>query len=159
MTLELALLALSALADPANRAHPWEVHAIVAEADRASRRHGLPVGLLVAVVLAESGGRNIISRRRRCGGRDAGYYQVHTHAAVHVLRFRRLLSLEVNTDRGASILASSKARCARHPRWAACKRSSFALYNTNSETWAPRVLRIWRRLLERVRGNGGGLST
>jgi len=65
-----ALLALAALAQPQCRATPWEMQAISEEAERASQRHGLPVGLLVAVVLAESGGRNLISRRRFCGGRD-----------------------------------------------------------------------------------------
>lgn len=145
----LALLTLAALAEPSCRVGPARMQAIVAEADRASRRHGLPVGLLVAVVLAESGGRNIISRRRFNGGRDIGPAQVHVHAH-DPQRLRRLLALSTNLDTGASILASSRSRCARHPGWAACRRSEWALYNANSKTWAPRVLRIWRRLLRRA---------
>ena len=152
--LDLALLTLAALAEPSCRAHPWQMHALVTEADRASRRHSLPVGLLVAVVLAESGGRNIISRRRYNGSRDHGVMQINAHH-LSKRRLALLLTLEVNTDRGASILASSRSRCAGR----AC-RCLEAHDNWNSRTWCGRVHAIWRRRRGRLQPVGnGGLST
>jgi hypothetical protein len=140
-----ALLALAALAQPQCHARPWEMQRISEEAERASQRHGLPAGLLVAVVLAESGGRNIISRRRRCGGRDVGVGQIHAHDAQ---RFRRLLVLATNLDRAAAILAASRRRCAA----TAC-RCREAHYNWNGRTrWCRRVHRIWRELMRSSRG-------
>jgi hypothetical protein len=100
-------------------------------------------------VLAESGGRNIISRRRRCGGRDIGYGQVHDHAAIDSLRVRRLLTLQTNLDRAAAILAASRRRCAA----AACRPCREAHYNWNGRTrWCRRVHRIWHALMGASRG-------
>lgn len=145
-----ALLTLAALSDPACRAHPWEVHAIAVEAERASQRHGLPAGLLLAVVCAESGGRNIISRRRSDGGRDYGVMQIHARDLSR-RRLAILLSLAVNVDRGASILAKSRERCSRARRPCRCLE---AHYNWRSKTWCGRVHRIWRRLIERFERGG-----
>ena len=150
-----ALLALALLADPAYRAPFWQAQELAEVVRAVEVRYGLPFGLLAAIALAEAGGRrNIISRRRYNGGRDYGAGQVH---AINPSRRRLalLLTLSTNLDRAGQLLASSRARCARHPRWAACRRWEFALYNAGSRTWAGRVQRIWRRLLERVAGRGG----
>ena len=150
-----ALLALALLADPAYRAPMWQAQELAEEVRAVEVRYGIPAGLLAAIVLAEAGGtRNIISRRRYNGGRDYGAGQVH---ALNPSRRRLalLLTLSTNLDRAGQLLASSRSRCARHPRWAACRRGEFALYNAGSRTWAGRVRRIWTRLLERVAGRGG----
>jgi hypothetical protein len=133
----------------------WQAQELAEEVRAVEVRYGIPAGLLAAIVLAEAGGtRNIISRRRYNGGRDYGAGQVH---ALNPSRRRLalLLTLSTNLDRAGQLLASSRSRCARHPRWAACRRGEFALYNAGSRTWAGRVRRIWTRLLERVAGRGG----
>ena len=143
--------------------------ALVAAASPVEQRYDLPAGLLVAVVLVESGGRaGLISRRRKCGGVDVGAGQIHVHIdqlrfarvlafptfaiSVDQRRIRQLFALSVNLDRAGKILASSRKRCRAHPRWTACRRSEFALYNAGSRTWAGRVHRAWRRLLGADRG-------
>lgn len=146
----LALLTLAALASPQCRAHPWEMHAIAVEADRASRRHSLPVGLVVATILAESGGRNIISRRRYNGSRDHGVMQINARD-LSKRRLARLLTLAVNIDRGAYLLAKSRERCSRPRSGCRCLESH---YCWRSATWCGRVHRIWRRLLERLERRG-----
>jgi hypothetical protein len=128
--------------------------ALVAAATPVEERYGLPAGLLVAVVMVESSGRNIISARRKCGGRDYGYGQIHDHDPSK-RRLALLLTLSTNLDRAGQLLARSRDRCRAHPRWAACRRSPFGLYNANSRTWAGRVHRAWRRLL----GAGRGLTS
>ena len=149
-----ALLALALLADPAYRAPFWQAQELAEVVRAVEVRYGLPFGILAAIVLAESGGLNLVSRRRCNGGRDHGVAQIN---AVNPSRRRLalLLTLSTNLDRAGQLLASSRARCARHPRWAACRRWEFALYNAGSGTWPGRVRRIWRRLLERVAGRGG----
>lgn len=126
--------------------------ALVAAATPVESRYALPAGLLVAVVLCESGGRvRLISRRRFDGCRDYGAGQIHACNPSR-RRLALLLALSTNLDRAGQLLAGSRARCARHPRWAACRRSPFALYNSGSRTWAGRVHRAWRRLLGASRG-------
>ena len=116
--------------------------ALVAAATPVERRYGLPGGLLVAVVLVESGGRNIISQRRRCGGRDDGYGQIHAHKPSK-RRLGVLLALSTNLDRAGYLLAKSRDRCARARKACRCLE---AHYNWNSRTWCGRVYERWARL-------------
>ena len=120
--------------------------ALISAASPIENRYGLPAGLLVAVVLVESGGRpGLISRRRYDGCRDYGAGQIH---ACNPSRRRLgvLLALSTNLDRAGQILAGSRERCRARPRWAACRRSEWALYNAGSSRWWSRVLRRWRTL-------------
>jgi len=107
-------------------------------------RWQLPEGLLAAVVLAESGGRNIVAHHSH--GCDVGPGQVFVPGCQSRMRwiFRRpRVSLTV----AASILDWSRSRCAGDPELKACRRSRWALYNGGSRFWWRRVERIWRRLL------------
>jgi len=147
------LLVLSFLAAPERLVPEREVRELVAVARAAEERHHLPLGLLLAVVLAESGGRrNLVVRwtgKNRLGC-DTGAGQVHVPMCEQE-RVRRLLLLSVNLDRSASLLARSERRCLsdKRPHLRACRRSPWALYNAGSTRWWPRVARIWRRLLGR----------
>lgn len=138
-------LAAAVLAQPECMMSDGEALRLVAVASNAEKRHGLPAGLLVAVALAESGGkRRLVSRHRK--GCDAGAGQVHV-PGCHSGRLERLLQLSVNLDASASVLAKSRARCARSPRLRFCKISPWAGYNAGSPRWWPRVYSIWRRLM------------
>ncbi len=124
-----ALLALALLAQPENRALPVEAQAIA---------------------VAESGGRTIISRRRYNGSRDHGVMQINARD-LSKRRLARLLTLAVNIDRGAYLLAKSRERCSRPRNGCRCLE---AHYCWRSATWCSRVHRIWRRLLERLSVRG-----
>jgi len=125
--------------------------ALLLEAQAAEVRHDLPPLLLLAVVLHESGGRERLVTRERGGHCSAGVAQVLVPGCDRA-RLQRLLVLATNLDAGAAVLARSRRLCARHPRWAACRRSEFALYNAGSRAWWPHVERIWRRLMWRRGG-------
>ena len=115
--------------------------ALIAATSPVETRYGLPPYLLAAVVLCESGGRAIVSRRRKCGGVDVGVGQIHV-CDRSKRRIRQLLVLSTNLDRAGFLLARSRARCHR----GRC-RCMEAHYNWNSRTWCGRVHRAWRRLL------------
>lgn len=112
---------------------------------QAESRYQLPEGLLAAVVLAESGGRWQVSARRHDGGRDYGPAQIHLGPATRPVHDPRTLA--GNLLEGARLLARSRDVCARHPRWKACRRGPWSLFNANSAKWPRRVDRIWRRLI------------
>jgi hypothetical protein len=115
--------------------------ALIAAASPVESRYGLPPRLLVAVVLIESSGRAIVSRRRRCGGVDVGVGQVHVHEPTRA-RVRRLLVLSTNLDRAGYLLARSRRLCGDRCR---CPE---ALYNWSGRTrWCSRLYARWRWLL------------
>lgn len=117
--------------------------ALVAAASPVEARYGLPSRLLVAVVMAESGGRAVVSRRRSCGGVDVGVAQIHVHNRDQ-RRVRQLLVLATNLDRAAYLLARSRERCSKPRSRCVCLE---AHYNWNGRTkWCRRVHRIWREL-------------
>lgn len=107
------------------------------------RRHHLPSMLLVAVVLHESGGKKIISRHKH--GCDVGPAQIFVRDCKPQ-RVKSLLLVENNLKTGAKILADSRYFCRKHPRWRACKRSKWALYNAGSPTWSASVMEVWREI-------------
>lgn len=118
--------------------------ALLLEARAAEARWELPPLLLVAVCLHESRGRNIVTGERD-GHCSAGPAQVLVRGCDRE-RLRRMLVLSVNLDEAGRLLARSRDVCSRRPRWAACKRSPFALYNSGSSRWWRGVSRIWDRL-------------
>jgi len=136
------LIAALLIASPEYHGARAHAQVLAVEIERAERRHHLPALLLASVVLAESGGRNVVSAVRRCGGRDVGPAQVHTHERE---RLQRLLVLSVNLDEGARILVRSRDLCRRR-QLAYCRRSHWAGYNARSLTWWGRVAAIWGRL-------------
>jgi len=145
------VLALSLMAQPDWRG--GDALPLATEARAVEVRYGLPLGLLLAVCLIESGGRQrLVSPRRRCGGRDIGAGQVHHHQGR--ARLQQLLTLSLGLDQAGRLLVQSRDRCRRHPRWAACKRGSYSLYNSASPGWSARMQRAWRRLL----GPAGGAA-
>jgi hypothetical protein len=98
---------------------------------------------LLAVILVESGGRRIVTSER--GGCSVGPGQVYINAC-NKARMMRLLELSTNLTASAQILQRSAIKCARHPRWRACRRSKFALYNSMSPTWWDKVSQAWNEI-------------
>jgi len=119
--------------------------ALLLEAQAAEVRWALPHLLLVAVIAHESGGRQRLVVRERGGHCSAGPAQVLIRNCDRS-RLQRLLVLSTNLDEGARILARSREICRRHPRWRACRRSEWALYNSGSASWWRGVASKWRRL-------------
>lgn len=144
-----AILALAILAHPNNLMTPRQVSYLLVESKRIEEKYHLPESLLVAVVLAESGGRLIVARGRgkRRAGCDVGPAQVHV-PGCESSRMRRLLVLSVNLEESAKILKWSESKCVARPEISACRRSRWALYNGGSKTWWARV----EAILDYLRG-------
>lgn len=120
---------------------------LVRAADRASRRYSLPEGLLLAVVLVETGGRNVLVRGigKSKAGCDVGPAQIHVPYCIphQVAKMRITLP---NLMKSAQILSWSRSRCSRYPRWTGC-RCLWGRYNPGSRSWCRKVLRVWEKLL------------
>lgn len=125
--------------------------ALLLEARAAEVRWQLPPLLLVAVILHESGGRQRLVVRERGGHCSVGAAQVLVPGCERA-RVQRLLVLSTNLDQGAAVLSRSRVTCRRHPRWRACRRSEWALYNAGSTKWWRGVERKWERLRWRPGG-------
>jgi hypothetical protein len=112
----------------------------------AEHDHGLPAGLLTAVVAAETGGRSVVARGRGAGRRgcDVGVAQIHV-PGCRPATVRAVLDPAANLARAALILSWSRLWCARR-RWSRrChERGRWHRYNTLSATWWPTVRRLWR---------------
>jgi hypothetical protein len=140
---ELSLLVAAMLAQPECAASEAKINRVAQQVIVSAHKHGIPTMLLAAVILAESGGRKIVTRHKY--GCDVGEGQIFVPACDR-LRMQRLLVLSVNVDRGADLLGESQKRCmARKIR--PCLRSKWALYNAGSRGWWPRVKRIWGRMM------------
>jgi hypothetical protein len=137
-------LALAMLAQPQCHANVLEAPILAAHILRAEERYGLPTGLLAAVVLHESSGKWIVSRRRHDGGRDHGYAQIHMGPASRPVHNPRTMA--GNILEGARLLARSRKICTQHPGWRVCLRGEYATYNARSPRWWSRVEKIWMRL-------------
>jgi hypothetical protein len=111
---------------------------------RASERHSVPPNLLHAVLLAESGCRPLAVRRDgdAC---DVGLVQVRARPCTPQA-LQALLPVKANLMAGARILAASRRRCSKPRPPRACKRSAWALYNSGSRRWWPKVAGYWLRL-------------
>lgn len=137
-----ALLALAMAAQPEYALRGSQARSLASEILLVERAHGLPSGLLAAVVLAESGGRSVVVRGTGRGKRgcDVGLAQIHLPdcpLALVGIMLRRLNNLEA----GAIILSWSMRWCQGRgcpcPGWR---------YNPGSRAWCPRVMEIWGRL-------------
>jgi hypothetical protein len=126
---------------------PQQAQEVVRAAQVARVRYGLPEGLLLAVVLAETGGRDVMARGRGKGrvGCDVGVAQIHVPGCFpdKVAQVRPLLQ---NLIKSAEILSWSRSRCSKSPGWSGCKYCLWGRYNPGSRTWCKKVLRIWERL-------------
>jgi hypothetical protein len=142
-----ALLTLALLAQPECAISRAQASRIARESLHWEKVRGLPPGLLGAVVLAESGGRDVVARGRGKGRRgcDVGPGQIHVPGCVPRL-VKRFRDLKQNLARAARILSWSRRWCARR-QTARCKRSPWHRYNPGSRTWWPTVRRIWRRIM------------
>lgn len=144
------LLLLASLAQPECLVSERKMTHLVAESRKVENKHNLPRGLMMAVVLAESGGRKVVGyfRGENKTGCDVGEAQIHVKKCKRD-RMQRLLVLSTNLDVGAKLLSESRKKCELHPRWAACKRGEFALYNEKSKSWWGRVKNIWQNIEEK----------
>lgn len=123
--------------------------ALALETSLAEARYDLPSGLLLAVCVHESRGRNLITRE--LGGHcSIGPAQVLVRGCERA-RLRRLLVLSVNADAGAQVASWARETCRKHPGWACCRDHWIGCYNSRSPGYARRVLAVWRRLIWRPR--------
>jgi len=139
-----ALLLAAYLAHPARVAPPADALEVGHAALEAEARWQLPAGILLAVILAEAGGRaRLVTRERH--GCSVGPAQVYV-PGCHRARVQRLLVLAVNLDRAGALLAGSRRLCGQHARWRACRTHWVGGYNGGSPGYAARVVAIWRRI-------------
>lgn len=143
----ISILVASFLAQPQCRVGPDRARAIVEAAQHSRVQFRLSEGLLLAVVLAETGGRDVVARGRGKGrlGCDVGVAQIHVPGCAKrdVDLVRPLLQ---NLAKGAQILSWSRSRCVKYPRWYGCKYCRWGRYNPGSRTWCKKVLRIWKNI-------------
>jgi hypothetical protein len=111
--------------------------ALWALAARVGARHGLPRGLLAAVIQAESRGRWALGFNRN-GSCDVGPAQVNV-PGCDLLRVAQLLDLETNLAAGARILKASSRACGQRPWLRGCAVCPWGRYNPWSTTWCVRV--------------------
>lgn len=114
--------------------------------------HGLPPGLLAAVVMHESNGHaSLVTPERH--GCSVGLGQVYLPGCLATLR-RRLQDAPTNLAAAATLLGAARRRCAHpgakpgHNR--CCRPHWLQGYNCGSPGYAERVLKRWRRMVSRV---------
>jgi hypothetical protein len=131
-----ALLALALLAQPEAQVSRRAARELVSASLAAEQAHGVPTGLLVAVALAETGGRARTRRERH--GCSVGPWQLYLpgcpEAAVWALQAAGLAA----QAHGAAWLLAARRRSQGCP-WRG--------YNPGSRGWCRRVEEIHRRLL------------
>lgn len=142
------LLTAAILAQPQCRANRSTVRRLVPLILHSSRRWRVPPEVLAAVILHETGMRNVVRCHRGKGRRgcDVGFAQIHVprwkqnRDLVHKYRVPRH-----NIRRSAQILYLSRTRCkrVRHPR---CTMCPWCFYNFGSRKWCPGMQRILRNI-------------
>ncbi len=146
MGIAISLWVATFLAQPECTVTSRTARSVIVEALRREKKENLPTGLLVAVILAESGGTpGAIGYHRH--GCDVGAGQIYV-SKCDIRRVRKFLDLRANLKQAARILVWSRRECTKHPNWRGCKPSLHGLYNSRSKTWGPRVLRIHKRLIK-----------
>ena len=146
-----ALLAMAILAQPECHMSEMQARRMAAYILTVEREFKLPTGLLASVVLAETGGRNVVARGRGKGKRgcDVGVGQIHVPECRKSL-LTRYLNLRENLRQAATILTWSRSFC--RDRGALlrgdkrCRRSIWGRYNPGSAEWWPKVRSIWHRI-------------
>jgi len=149
-----ALLTLALLAQPEARVGPLRMHALAVDLRTVARSQGLSEALMGALLLAESGGRNVVARGRGAGRRgcDVGVMQIHVPGCTPA-KVRRFLGSRAAMLRAAVILHRGKRLCAEKPGIWYCRRGWWwARYNPGSRVWARRVVQILRRIKEVYHG-------
>lgn len=135
------------LAQPEAHIGPQSARALIQASQVMESRFRLPAGLLVAVVLAETGGRDVVARGRGKGRRgcDVGVAQIHV-PGCHRSAVAAVRPLLQNLKKAAKILNWSRTRCRKSPSWPGCRQCIWGRYNPGSSTWCLKVLEIWGRL-------------
>ena len=144
----ISLWVLAFLAQPECTVNRQTATKVVQEAMRQEQSYSLPPGMLLSVILAESGGRPSViatgvGRGKR--GCDVGVAQIHVRDCLPG-RVAEMLDVEKNIEEAALILSRSRAVCGLR-KIKCCADSRWCLYNSGSRKWGPRVHRIHRRLL------------
>lgn len=124
--------------------------AIMVLAIMAEHQHGLPAGLLTAVVMAETGGRSVVATGRGAGklGCDVGVAQIHV-PGCRPMDVAKVLPIVANLEEASNVLSRSRRWCSIRPKHRRCINSVWHRYNPGSRTWWPAVnafLRKFRRL-------------
>jgi hypothetical protein len=109
---------------------------------RLEQRHGLPEGLLGAVVSIEGGWRRLVIRWNRTSC-DVGPAQVNV-PGCSPLGVLWVLHPRANLAAAARILALSARTCARQPRRIGCAVCPWGRYNPASPGWCARLADAWR---------------
>jgi hypothetical protein len=147
------LLALAMLAQPDVRVGRTEARRIASVILTVASEHELDPSLLAAIVIAESGGRNIVAYRRGRGrrGADVGVFQIHCPRARPscVGRYR---GLEASAREAARQLTRGRRRCEDPTRSSSrmCREGFWTCYNAGSRIWPGRVRRLWDRIKRHV---------
>lgn len=146
--LAMVMFSLAECRVPLDQVERLAAEIVVVEAEFA-----LPNGLLAAVILAESGGKNFtvrgVGRGRR--GCDSGPAQIHVPGCKRS-KLKKIRGLAANIREGGRILAQSYRDCSRHPRWQGCRPSKWGRYNPASSTWWANVEPIYRKIRRQLLG-------
>ena len=116
---------------------------LAALAARVGARHGLPPGLLEAVIWSESRWHPTALGTNRNGSCDCGLGQVNV-PHCNPLRVAELMTPDVNLHAAARILRASARACARRPGLVGCSRCPWFRYNAGSKGWCAQVFKWWR---------------
>ena len=145
------LLALAMLAQPECLIKRPQMVRIASLVLKVERHYGLPSSLLAAVVLTETGGRNVIAagRGKQKMGCDVGIAQIHVPYCDQRL-VNRYIDIEKNLKRSAYLLLLSKRKCTQRPNFPGCSVSIWGRYNPGSRRWARRLLDIHSRILNKI---------
>ena len=134
------LLALAMMAQPNCYRGKTQVKQVASAIMTASSEKGLDPVLMAAIVLEESGGRNIIvhGRGRFKAGSEVGPFQIHCQAANPgcINKYRKL---KEGARKAASILDEGRRICRRRIKRRFCYRGWWSWYNPGSSHWSNKV--------------------
>jgi hypothetical protein len=152
------LLALAMMAQPQVMTDRAQIHRIAKAIIPVAYQHRLDPTLLAAVVIAETGGRNVVAhkRGRNRAGADVGVFQIHCPKARQAC-IDRFSDIKRGAAEAAKILSLGRRICQDPPPSyvGICKRGFWARYNPGSAKWAHRVKRVWLRIQEHMARHTG----
>ncbi len=140
-----AILLAILLSNPNTLCHRAHAKVVVKAAKKAGLKYDIPPSLLLSVVVAETGCRNVVATGRGKGRRgcDVGYGQIHVPECDQK-KMAAMLDPYRNLRQSAHILNASRNRCGRANPPRACRYSQWSLYNPGSLTWWSHVHAIWK---------------